>query len=170
MVEDTAETEMEELKAINQAGDLESAASRIEQLKQFGSLSKETREIALSVYEGRAQQLVDTDTTQAASFFSQAGKINLANGDNFAAFENFKKASDLDVANEQAMEEMLVLQKDITDKYHREASSAFRRQELDVAIEKWDIVLAVNPDHSSAQLYRTQAIELKERLDKLNSN
>jgi hypothetical protein len=63
-----------------------------------------------------------------------------------------------------------VLQKEIADKYHREGSSAFRRQELDLAIEKWDIVLSVNPDHSSAKLYRAQALELKEKLDNINQN
>ena len=88
----------------------------------------------------------------------------------FAAFENFKMATDLDNKNDQAMEEMLVLQKEIADKYHREASSAFRRQELDLAIEKWDMVLKVNPDHSSAKLYRAQALELKEKLYKINQN
>jgi predicted TPR repeat methyltransferase len=79
-------------------------------------------------------------------------------------------ATELDGSNDQAMEEMLVLQKEIADKYHREGSSAFRRQELDLAIEKWDIVLSVNPDHSSAKLYRAQALELKEKLDNINQN
>jgi predicted TPR repeat methyltransferase len=79
-------------------------------------------------------------------------------------------ATDLDDTNEQAMEEMLVLQKEIADKFHRQALSAYRRQELDLAIEKWDMVLNVNPDHSSAKLYRVQALELKEKLDNINQN
>jgi tetratricopeptide (TPR) repeat protein len=166
----TAESLTSGLMQFNQEGDFESAVSNLEQLKQFGGLDTGSREMALSAYVGRAEQLVENAPTQAAYYFSEAGQLNLIQGDDFAAFENFKKASDLDIENELAMEEMLTLQKEITDKYHREASSAFRRQELDLAIATWDKVLMVNPDHSSAQLYRAQAIELKERVEKLNSN
>lgn len=166
----TAESLMSDLAQFNQEGNFESAVSSLEQLKKLGSFDGSQTDMALAAYVGRAEELAETDPIQAADYFSEAGQLYLAGGDNFAAFENFKKASDLDLENEQAMEEMLMLQKDITDKYHREASSAFRRQELDVAIATWDKVLLVNPDHSSAQLYRAQAIELKERLEKLNSN
>lgn len=166
----TLESVVGALTQFNQNGNFESAIESVEQLKQFGNFDPNSREMALTAYLGRAEQLIESLPAQAAEYFSEAGQLNLIDGENFAAFENFKKASDLDMENEYAMEEMLTLQKDITDKYHREASSAFRRQELDLAIATWDKVLQVNPDHSSAQLYRAQAIELKERLEKLNSN
>ena len=60
------------------------------------------------------------------------------------------------------------LQQELTDKYHREASSAFRRQDLDEAIDKWNIVLQIDPDHASARAYLAQARELKDRLKNIN--
>lgn len=51
---------------------------------------------------------------------------------------------------------------------HRQALNAYRSQDLDKAIALWDQVLEVDPDHSSARLYRSQAIELKEKLSRLN--
>lgn len=54
------------------------------------------------------------------------------------------------------------------DALHREALNAYRAQDLDRAIALWDQVLEVDPNHESARLYRTQAIELQNRLRRLN--
>lgn len=51
---------------------------------------------------------------------------------------------------------------------HKEALNAYRRQKLDRAIELWDEVLALDPDHENARLYRSQAISLKKKLSNLN--
>ncbi|MBV1931046.1 MAG: hypothetical protein KUG71_04950, partial [Porticoccaceae bacterium] len=55
----------------------------------------------------------------------------------------------------------------VVDAYHREASQAFRRQELDTAIELWGKVMAINPDHAHASNSLMQAQELKEKLERL---
>lgn len=167
---ETAESTLRDLQELTQNRDYTAAVEKVTTLYTFGKLNKVSRGLAITTYTGRAKEISETDNILAATYFTKAGQLNLQEEQTFNAFENFKKATELDDNNEQAMEEMLVLQKEIADKYHREASSAFRRQELDQAIENWDRVLTVNPDHSSAKLYRAQAIELKEKLYKLNQN
>ncbi len=51
---------------------------------------------------------------------------------------------------------------------HREALNAFRAQNLEKAIGLWDQVLALDPEHENAGLYRAQAVELQNRLQQLN--
>ena len=50
--------------------------------------------------------------------------------------------------------------------YHREAMTAFRRQDLDKALEIWEgKVLKIDPDHGPAKIYSDQARDLKKKLD-----
>lgn len=167
---ETAESAFSDLQELIEEQDYAAAIEKVAILRNFGQFNKESRELAIATYTGRAQEIAETDNILAANYYTKAGQLNLQKEASFAAFENFKMATDLDDQNDQSMEEMLVLQKEIADKYHREASSAFRRQELDLAIQKWDMVLKVNPDHSSAKLYRAQALELKEKLYNINQN
>lgn len=51
---------------------------------------------------------------------------------------------------------------------HKEALNAYRRQNLDKAIGLWDEVLALDPEHENARLYRSQATSLKKKLSNLN--
>ena len=46
----------------------------------------------------------------------------------------------------------------------REASQAFQRQNLDLAISKWDRVLELDPNNKNARLKREQALDLKKRM------
>ncbi|PKI02963.1 LysM peptidoglycan-binding domain-containing protein [Glaciecola sp. 33A] len=167
---ETAESILNDLQDLIQNNDFTVAIEKLTRLKTFGQFNTLGRELAIAAYTGRAKEIAETDNLLAATYYAQVGQLKLLEEETFAAFENFRMATDLDENNDQAMEEMLVLQKEIADKYHREASSAFRRQELDLAIEKWDMVLTVNPNHSSAKLYRVQALELKEKLDNINQN
>jgi tetratricopeptide (TPR) repeat protein len=48
--------------------------------------------------------------------------------------------------------------------YDREASQAFQRQNLDLAIQKWDRVLELDPQNRKARLERERAIDLKKRM------
>jgi tetratricopeptide (TPR) repeat protein len=51
---------------------------------------------------------------------------------------------------------------------HREALNAYRAQQLDKAIDLWDQALVLDPEFESARLYRSQAIELRQKLKTLN--
>ena len=74
---------------------------------------------------------------------------------------------ELDEDNPIAEEIYSILQKEYSDLYHRQASTAYRQQELDRAIALWDRVLEIKSDHNAAQAYRAQALELKQKLNKL---
>jgi tetratricopeptide (TPR) repeat protein len=50
---------------------------------------------------------------------------------------------------------------------HREALDAYRAQNLDKAISLWDQALALDPQHENARLYRSQAVELREKLSNI---
>jgi tetratricopeptide (TPR) repeat protein len=168
--EETAESILSDLQELTQNNDYTAAIEKVTKLKTFGQLNTLGRELAIATYTGRAKEIAETNNILAATYYAQVGQLKLVDEETFAAFENFRMATDLDENNDQAMEEMLVLQKEIADKYHREALSAYRRQDLDLAIEKWDMVLTVNPDHSSAKLYRVKALDLMDKLNSFNQN
>lgn len=48
--------------------------------------------------------------------------------------------------------------------YDREATQAFQRQNLDLAIEKWDRVLELDANNRKARLERDRAADLKKRM------
>jgi len=48
----------------------------------------------------------------------------------------------------------------------REASQAFQRQNLDLAIAKWDRVLEIDPNNKKARLERERALDLKRKMEK----
>jgi len=56
----------------------------------------------------------------------------------------------------------------LTESYHRQAMQLFRKHELDNAIEYWDKILEIDPQHSLAPGYHARAVELKEKLQKIN--
>ncbi|MBK9677238.1 MAG: LysM peptidoglycan-binding domain-containing protein [Betaproteobacteria bacterium] len=48
--------------------------------------------------------------------------------------------------------------------YDREAAQAFQRQNLDLAIAKWDRILELDPANRKARLERERALELKKKM------
>ncbi|MEO7071540.1 MAG: LysM domain-containing protein [Rhodanobacter sp.] len=56
------------------------------------------------------------------------------------------------------------LRKDVLAGYHQRAIVLYRDQQLDPAIALWDRVLAIDPGYEPATVYRTRALELKQRL------
>lgn len=56
------------------------------------------------------------------------------------------------------------LRKQLLDSYHERAIVLYRDQQLDQAIALWERILAIAPDYEPAIVYRTRALELKQRL------
>jgi len=166
----TAQSLSLSLSEANLAQDYARSVSIVESLKSFGDLSPESNNQALVALEGHADNIKNDDPITASNLYSEAAEIYLERDEKIAAFERFKLASDIDAANTNAKDQMLSLQTEITEKYHREASTAFRQQALAEAISKWNVVLAVDPNHSNALAYRTQAMELKQKLEALQKN
>ncbi len=61
---------------------------------------------------------------------------------------------------DQAQQQALIKQ------LSREAEAAFRRQQLDIAIQKWNKVLAIAPDNLQAKQKRNHAQQLKDKIDR----
>lgn len=166
-IEVTEQSLVENLKAALSKPDYKQAIVQLNLLKGIGPLSELVRPLAIQTLEGQGNNLSGSNKVLASQYLSEAANLNNILGNAIAAINDYKFAVHLDPNNANAAEELGILQKDVSDQLHREASSAFRRQELDIAIEKWDKVLEINPDYTSAKLYRAQALELKARLEKI---
>jgi tetratricopeptide (TPR) repeat protein len=55
----------------------------------------------------------------------------------------------------------------VIEYFHRNATKAYRKQDMDEAISNWDKVLEIDPQNSLAKSNRARAVELKERLKNL---
>lgn len=61
------------------------------------------------------------------------------------------------------------IRRELVKRYNREANGAFQKQNLDLAIARWSQVLQYEPGNELAKLNRARAIDLKIRINKLNS-
>lgn len=169
-VPESLETLKIKIAESNRAGNFEQSIELFESLKAMDDeLGGDTLVLASAALVGRADNIVETEPATASVMYSQAADFMQKNGDDVAAFDYYKLAYDTDNSNNDAQQKMLQLQQQIVDKYHREASVAFRQQRIDEAIEKWNVVLHVDPFNTNVSAYRSQAIELQERLKALNN-
>ena len=86
------------------------------------------------------------------------------------AYETFSEATRIDPANADAAKQRDAVRRDLIARYDREAVTAFQRQNLDLAIRKWDQVLHLDPANQKAKLERDRAVDLKARLDKFGTS
>ncbi|MGQ8364613.1 LysM peptidoglycan-binding domain-containing protein [Glaciecola sp. 1036] len=155
--------------SLNTSGDYVEASFVFDELNERTGLpsemQKQIRQALIVNLQARSESLIETAPQNAAELLTQMGDLYLTDSDEIKAFEAFKSAKEVDPTNSNAAKSFEQLREQISEHYHREASIAFRQQALDEAIEKWDLVLYVNPQHSNALAYRTQAVELKKRLE-----
>lgn len=93
--------------------------------------------------QGRAQQ--------------KAGKLD-------DAYASFNDAIRAEPGNRDAIMQRDGVKAQLIRNYDREAQQAFQRQNLDLAIKKWDQILALDPNNQKARLERERALELKKKL------
>ena len=103
----------------------------------------------------------------ASDRYYKAGEILLAQGRKEAAIKALKSSAKYSVGDSKAKALSVKIINDLADSYHREASQAFRRQELDLAIELWEKVIVLDPNHIHASGNLMQAQELKAKLSSL---
>ena len=113
-----------------------------------------------------AKLAVLQDRIQAERLYEQ-GVAQAASEQFDRAYESFTQALTFRPDHALAKEQREKMRADVVDQYHRKAMSLYRQQELQEAIELWDKVLAIDSEHESAQLYRTRALELQQRLQEL---
>ena len=150
-----------------EASNYSSAAGNLDQLREMGAMTADTNAKAVDVYERGAQELESSDPAQAARYYFSSAELLIKQNNEEDALPSLKRSVELNPANSSAAELYNLLQRDIADRYHRQASVAYRQQELDKAISLWKQVLKVDPNHSAAQALLVQAEELKAKLSKL---
>ena len=131
-----------------------------------GSLNNTT---LIDIYKGYAEETVASNPYIAADAFHRLSELYEQANDMGSALGALKSALSANADHTQAADSLKSLQPRLVANYYRSASAAFRRQDLDTTIEYADKVLALEPDHANALLYRAQALELQERLKKLGS-
>ncbi|OMH39189.1 LysM domain-containing protein [Motiliproteus sp. MSK22-1] len=150
-----------------EANNFSSAADNLDQLREMNAMTADTNAKAIDVYQRAARELENSDPTLAARYYFSSAELQIKQNNEEEALPALKRSVDLNPANSSAAELYTLLQRDIADRYHRQASVAYRQQELDKAISLWRRVLKVDPNHSAAQALLVQAEELKAKLSKL---
>lgn len=85
-------------------------------------------------------------------------------GDLEGAYGAFSEAAQKDPGNRDAMMQRDALRQALVRRFEREAAEAFQRQNLVVAIAKWDRVLELDPANRKARLERERALDLEKKL------
>ncbi len=123
--------------------------------------------LAVHAYTSNGAALAAANPELAARQYLKAAQL-LENAEKTdEAYKSVQRSVQLDGDNAAADNLLQSLKVKLADDYHKQASTAFRRQALDEAIALWDKVLEIDPDHQYAISYRLQAIELKKKLSNL---
>jgi tetratricopeptide (TPR) repeat protein len=88
----------------------------------------------------------------------------LEQGHRDQALARLDEALTIDPRLKPAGAEAVALRSQLLDSYHERAIVLYRDQQLDQAIVLWNRLLAIAPDYEPAVIYRTRALELKQRL------
>ena len=145
-------------------GDYVAAASNLDTLISKGDMSSAEEKQAVNIYTQAAKALENSDPKLASSYYLKSANLQIKHGQKEDAIPSLQKAKKLDPGNHAIDKIYRPIQQEYADKYHKEASIAYRKQELDEAITLWNKVLKINPDHSAAKAYLAQAKELKKKL------
>ena len=94
----------------------------------------------------------------------QKGRQLEASGDLQGAYGAFSEAVALSPGNRDAILQRDAAKAALIRSYDREATQAFQRQNLDLAIAKWDRLLELDPSNQKAKLERERALEMKKRM------
>lgn len=147
--------------------DYSEAANHLDTLMRQQELPPELEQQAIDIFRKGAQAVEDKSPQLAARRYFDSAKIQIKRGQSEAALPSLRRSLELEANNPTASEIYTLLQKKFVDDYHRQAATAYRKQQLDRAISLWDRALEIDPNHNAAQAYRAQALELKQKLNKL---
>lgn len=95
----------------------------------------------------------------------QKGNALQKSGDLAGAYATYGEAVRHDPGNREAITQRDATKVALIRRYDREAAQAYQRQNLDLAIKKWDQILELDPANQKAKLERERAIDLKKRMN-----
>jgi tetratricopeptide (TPR) repeat protein len=113
-----------------------------------------------------SQLIIVEDKLEAQRLFQQADMLHNS-GNLESAYKTYSQGLTYDPDNNNAITAQSTIRDKLTDSYHRQAMQLFRKQELDLAIEFWDKILEMDPDHPIVPGYKARALEMKHQLEKL---
>ncbi|MCP5180657.1 MAG: LysM peptidoglycan-binding domain-containing protein [Pseudomonadales bacterium] len=152
---------------------------RIPATERAAAVFAQRREAADAVVDGDTQPPSATvaqprDRTAAADGQAAAklaaSESREAEGDLQGAYALALEASELEPDNDVARARLAALSPRVVEARYREAVAAFSRQDLDATIQHANAVLAIDPGHTNAQVYKVRAEELKAKLQELYQN
>jgi tetratricopeptide (TPR) repeat protein len=98
------------------------------------------------------------------SSLMQQGMAQQKAGNLDAAYASFSEAVRAEPGNKEAATQRDAVKVALVRRYDREAVQAYQRQNLDLAIKKWDQILELDPNNQKAKLERERAVELKKKM------
>jgi tetratricopeptide (TPR) repeat protein len=122
---------------------------------------------ALPGYKPLKAQLTQVRNTRESERLYRLGVQESQTGKQVQAIKSFAKALQLNPAHKQAKKQITDLRLTVVENYHKQAMVLYRKQELSQAIEIWDNVLQLDPDHQLAKQYRARALKLKRKIEQL---
>ena len=114
------------------------------------------------------KQLKNVERQREATRLYKVGADAVAAGDSAKALDAFSSVLKLDPAHEGAKKQIVSMKSDAVESMHKDAMTEYRKQNLEKSIDLWDRVLALDSTHELAKLYRARAVELKDKLQKLD--
>lgn len=114
------------------------------------------------------KQLKQMERQREVARLYKTGTDAIAVGDGAKALDAFGAVLKLDPTHEGAKKQVVAMKADALESMHKDAMAEYRKQNLDKAIDLWDRVLMLDPGHELAKLYRARAVELKDKLQKLD--
>ena len=95
----------------------------------------------------------------------QKGRQQQTGGDLEGAYLTFVEAAARYPGNRDAVMQRDAARTALIRSYDREGTQAFQRQNLDLAIAKWDRILELDPGNQKAKLERERALDLKKKMN-----
>ena len=158
---------LEQMRLLLTQKQYQEAIEVYEQLDSSHTTNDNDMRALIAAYRSSAIATTDSNPVLASTYYQQTGNLAANTGDRLLALEMFNISMQLDSGNKTSAQRYTKLKSELTDTYHRDASLAYRRQELEKAIELWQKLLTIDPDHVHAINYLVQAQRLKDKLQRL---
>ena len=106
----------------------------------------------------------EVPTSSELAALMRKGRMQQDVGNLEGAYSTFSDAVSRYPGNRDAVTQRDTVKTALIRGYDREGMQAFQRQNLDLAITKWDRVLELDPANQKAKLERDRALDLKKRM------